>query len=315
MALVSQTAHAGYLAGGTNLVDHLKLGVSQPDVLVDITQLPYDRIEALPDGGVRIGALVRNSDLAANLLIRNQFPFLAQALLAGASGQIRNQATSGGNLLQRTRCVYFQDVTKPCNKREPGRGCPARDGYHRSMAILGTSEACIATNPSDLAVALAALGASVHVLGLQGERDIPLLDFYRLPGEEPQRDTVLEHGELITAIEVPGLPFATNSRYRKVRDRASYAFALVSLAAAIDVDQGVIRDVRLAFGGLATIPWRAQKAEAVLRGAPATEASFVQAAEAELVDARPLRENAFKIQLARNVLVRTLQELVEGSNS
>jgi xanthine dehydrogenase YagS FAD-binding subunit len=315
VALVSQTAQAGYLAGGTNLVDHLKLGVSQPDLLVDITQLPYDRIEALPDGGVRIGALVRNSDLAADLFIREKFPFLAQALLAGASGQIRNQATMGGNLLQRTRCVYFQDVTKPCNKREPGSGCPARDGYHRSMAILGTSEACIATHPSDLAVPLAALGASVHVLGPQGERDIPLLDFYRLPGDEPQRETVLEHGELITAIEVPGLPFATCSRYRKVRDRASYAFALVSLAAAVDVDQGMIRDVRLAFGGLATIPWRAQKAEAVLRGAPATEASFVQAAEAELADARPLRENAFKMQLARNVLVRTLQELVEGSHA
>ncbi len=183
------------------------------------------------------------------------------------------------------------------------------------MAILGTSEACIATHPSDMAVPLAALGASVHVLGPQGERDISLLDFYRLPGDEPQRDTVLEHGELITAIEVPGLPFASSSRYRKVRDRASYAFALVSLAAAVDVDRGVIRDVRLAFGGLATIPWRAQKAEAVLRGAPATEASFVQAAEAELADAQPLRENAFKIQLARNILVRTLQELVEGSNS
>ncbi len=183
------------------------------------------------------------------------------------------------------------------------------------MAILGTSEACIATHPSDMAIPLAALGASVHVLGLQGERDIPLLDFYRLPGAEPQRETVLEHGALITAIEVPGLPFATTSRYRKVRDRASYAFALVSLAAAVDVDRGVIRDVRLAFGGLATIPWRAQKAEAVLRGAPATEASFVQAAEAELAAAQPLRENAFKIQLARNVLVRTLQELVEGSHS
>ena len=315
VALVSRTAHAGYLAGGTNLVDHLKLGVSQPDVLVDITHLPYDRIEALPDGGVRIGALVRNSDLAADMLIREKFPFLAQALLAGASGQIRNQATIGGNLLQRTRCVYFQDVTKPCNKREPGSGCPARDGYHRGMAILGTSEACIATNPSDMAVPLVALGASVHVLGPQGERDIPLLDLYRLPGDEPQRDTVLEHGELITAIEVPELPFATSSRYRKVRDRASYAFALVSLAAAVDVDRGVIRDVRLAFGGLATIPWRALKAEAVLRGAPATEASFAQAADAELADARPLHENAFKIQLAHNILVRTLQEIVEGSNS
>lgn len=315
VALVSQATHADYLAGGTNLVDHLKLGVSQSEVLVDITHLPYDRVEALPDGGVRIGALVRNSDLAADLIIREKFPFLAQALLAGASGQIRNQATIGGNLLQRTRCVYFQDVTKPCNKREPGSGCPARSGYHRNMAILGASEACIATHPSDMAVPLVALGANVHVLGLQGERDIPLLDFYRLPGDEPQRDTVLKHGELITAIEVPGLSFASSSRYWKVRDRASYAFALVSLAAAVDVDRGMIRDVRLAFGGLATIPWRAQKAEAVLRGAPATEASFVRAAEAELADARPLRENAFKIQLARNILVRTLQELVEGNHA
>jgi xanthine dehydrogenase YagS FAD-binding subunit len=315
VALVSQSEQAGYLAGGTNLVDHLKLGVSQPDVLVDITRLPYDRIEALPDGGVRIGALVRNSDLAADMLIREKFPFLAQALLAGASGQIRNQATVGGNLLQRTRCVYFQDVSKPCNKREPGSGCPARDGYHRSMAVLGTSQACIATHPSDMAVPLVALGARVYVLGTRGERSIPLLDFYRLPGSEPQRDTVLEHGELITALEVSGLPFAAHSRYRKVRDRASYAFALVSLAAAIDVDQGVIRDSRLAFGGLATIPWRAHKAEAVLRGAPATEETFLQAAEAELADAQPLQENAFKVQLARNILVRMLQDLLEEKNS
>lgn len=315
VALVSQSEQAGYLAGGTNLVDHLKLGVSQPDVLVDITHLPYDHIEALPDGGVRIGALVRNSDLAADMLVREKFPFLAQALLAGASGQIRNQATVGGNLLQRTRCVYFQDVSKPCNKREPGSGCPAREGYHRSMAVLGTSEACIATHPSDMAVPLVALDARVHVLGPQGERIIPLIDFYRLPGTEPQRDTVLEHGELITALEVPGLPFATRSRYRKVRDLASYAFALVSLAAAIDIDQGVIRASRLAFGGLATIPWRAHKAEAVLQGAPATEETFLHAAEAELADARPLQENAFKVQLARNILVRILQDLLEEKHS
>ena len=211
VALLAQEPGGVFLAGGTNLVDHLKLGVSQPDLLVDITHLPYDRIELLTDGGVRIGALVRNSDLAADRTIRTRYPLLAQALLAGASGQLRNLATTGGNLLQRTRCVYFQDISKPCNKRIPGSGCSAREGYHRELAILGTSPACIATHPSDMAVALAALDARVRVLGPQGERVIPLTDFYRLPGEEPQRDTVLEHGELITAVDLPPLPFATRS--------------------------------------------------------------------------------------------------------
>jgi len=282
VALLAQEPGGVFLAGGTNLVDHLRLGVRQPDLLIDISHLPYDRIELLPDGGVRIGALVRNSDLAADRTIRSRYPLLAQALLAGASGQLRNLATTGGNLLQRTRCVYFQDISKPCNKRMPGSGCPAREGYHRELAILGASEACIATHPSDMAVALAALDAVVRVLGPQGERAIPLVDFYRLPGEEPQRDTVLEHGELITAVDLPPLPFATRSHYRKVRDRASYAFALVSVAAALDVTDGVVRDVRIALGGVAPRPWRATKAEAVLRGAPATEEVFGQAAEAEL---------------------------------
>ncbi len=311
IALLAQAPNGVFLAGGTNLVDHLKLGVSQPDLLVDITHLPFDRIEPLPDGGVRIGALVRNSDLAADRTIRTRYPLLAQALLAGASGQLRNLATTGGNLRQRTRCVYFQDITKPCNKRVPGSGCPAREGYHRELAILGTSQACIATHPSDMAVALAALDASVRVLGPQGERAIPLVDFYRLPGDEPQRDTVLERGELITAVDLPPLAFAKHSRYRKIRDRASYAFALVSVAAALDIVDGVVRDVRLALGGVAPRPWRATKAEDGLRGAPATEASFHLAAEAELADAQPLPGNAFKVQLARSTLVRTLLDLTE----
>ncbi|OLD84722.1 MAG: molybdopterin dehydrogenase [Chloroflexi bacterium 13_1_20CM_54_36] len=309
VALLAKAPNGVFLAGGTNLVDHMKLGVRQPDLLIDISHLPYDRIEPLPDGGVRIGAMVRNSDLAADRTIRTRYPLLAQALLAGASGQLRNLATTGGNLLQRTRCVYFQDISKPCNKRMPGSGCSAREGYHRELAILGTSEACIATHPSDMAVALAALGASVLVLGPQGERTIPLVEFYRLPGDEPQRDTVLEHGELITAVDLPALPFATRSHYRKVRDRASYAFALVSVAAALDVADGVVRDVRIALGGVAPVPWRAVRAEAVLRGAPATEEMFGRAAEAELADAQPLPGNAFKVPLARNVLVQTLLDL------
>src|SRR5712671_6852772 len=309
VAMLAQAPTGAFLGGGTNLVDLMKLGVAQPETLIDVSHLPYDRVELLPDGSVRIGAAVRNSDLAADRTIRSRYPLLAQAVLAGASGQLRNLATTGGNLLQRTRCVYFQDITKPCNKREPGSGCPAREGYHRELAILGASQACIATHPSDMAVAMVALDAVVRVLGPQGERAIPLTDFYRLPGEEPQRDTVLSHGELITAVDLPELSFATRSHYRKVRDRASYAFALVSVAAALDVADGVVRDVRIALGGVAPRPWRATKAEAVLRGAPATEEVFGQAAEAELAEAQPLPGNAFKVPLARNTLVRTLLDL------
>jgi len=311
VALLAQAPDGVFLAGGTNLVDHMKLGVRQPDLLVDITHLPYDRIEPLPNGGLSIGAMVRNSDLAADRTIRTRYPLLAQALLAGASGQLRNLATTGGNLLQRTRCVYFQDISKPCNKRMPGSGCSAREGYQRDSAILGASEACIATHPSDMAVALAALDAIVRVLGPRGERAIPLVDFYRLPGDEPQRDTVLEHGELITAVDLPPLPFATRSHFRKVRDRASYAFALVSVAAALDVAGGVVRDVRIALGGVAHKPWRAARAEVILRGAPATEEMFGRAADAELASAQPLPGNAFKVPLARNALVRTLLDLTE----
>ncbi len=314
VALLSQEPAGAFLGGGTNLVDLMKLGVAQPEVLIDVSHLPFNTVEERADGSVRIGTAVRNSDLAANRLLRSRYPVLSQALLAGASGQLRNMATAGGNVLQRTRCVYFQDVSKPCNKRNPGSGCPAREGYHRELAILGASDACIATHPSDMAVAMIALDATVHLLGPNGERTLPLTDFFRLPGDEPQRDNVLEHGELITSLELPALPFAVHSHYRKVRDRASYAFALVSIAAAIDVVNGVIRDVRLAFGGVAHMPWRARKAEAMLRGTQATEDIFRQAADAELAEAHPLPENAFKVPLARNLLVRTLLDLTQEGN-
>ncbi|MEA2305959.1 MAG: xanthine dehydrogenase YagS FAD-binding subunit [Solirubrobacteraceae bacterium] len=313
-ALGRGTPAARYLGGGTNLVDLMRLGVEEPELLVDVTRLPHGEIEALGDGGVRIGAAVRNSDCAADPAVRERFPVLAQALLAGASGQLRNQATVGGNLLQRTRCTYFQDVTKPCNKREPGSGCPAREGDHRNLAVLGHSEACVATHPSDMAVALVALGAHVHVRGRRGERIVPMPGLHRLPGDEPERDTVLTHGELVTAVEVPALPWAGRSRYRKVRDRASYAFAVVSVAAALDLDEatGTVRQARIALGGVAHVPWRATAAEAHLRGVPATEESFATAAEAELLVAEPLRDNAFKVPLAHNLIVRTLLDLVNA---
>lgn len=311
IATVAANPNGTFLAGGTNLVDLMKLGVARPELLVDVARLSHDRVELLADGTVRIGAMVRNSELAADRTIRSRYPMLSQALLSGASGQLRNLATTGGNLMQRTRCVYFQDVTKPCNKRVPGSGCPAREGYHRSLAILGASQACIATHPSDMAVAMIALDAVVRVQGPNGERAIRLTGFHRLPEDEPQRDTVLEHGELITAVDLPPLPFAARSRYRKVRDRASYAFALVSVAAALDLDGDVVRDVRIALGGVAHAPWRARLAEAALRGRPANAESFRRAADVELAQAVPLRENGFKIPLARNVIVRTLLDLAE----
>jgi xanthine dehydrogenase YagS FAD-binding subunit len=312
VAMVARAPRGAFLAGGTNLVDLMKLGVATPDVLVDVRHLTSDRIEGLADGGLRIGAAVPNSDLAANQAIRRRYPVLSEALLAGASGQLRNVATTAGNLLQRTRCVYFQDVTTPCNKREPGSGCSAREGFHRELAILGWSEQCIATHPSDMAVAMVALDAVVLTQGANGPRRIPLTELHRLPGQQPERDTVLEHGELITAVDLPPLAFATRSRFRKVRDRASYAFALVSVAAALDIADGVVRDARIALGGVAHKPWRAMRAESALRGAPATERSFDDAASAELADARPLPGNAFKVPLARAAIVRTLLDLVEG---
>ena len=287
----------------------MRLEVETPDVLVDVTRLSFDRIDESDDGGLRIGAGVRNSDLAADRRVRTRYPALAEALLAGASGQLRNLATTGGNLLQRTRCAYFQDVTKPCNKRDPGSGCPAREGEHRNLAVIGHSQHCVATHPSDLAVALAAFDAIVRVVGPAGEREIPLVDFHRLPGDTPQHDTVLERDELIVAVDLPALAVAANSRYRKVRERASFSFALVSVAAALDVAEGEIRDVRIAFGGLAHKPWRAYEAEEVLRGSAADAAAFTRAADAELKQAEPLRDNGYKVELARNTLVRTLLEL------
>lgn len=309
IAALADSPGGAFLAGGTNLVDLLKLGVEDPDTLIDVRRLTSDRIEELPDGGVRIGAGVSNSELAAAPVIRERYPALSQALLSGASGQLRNMATTGGNLLQRTRCVYFQDVTTPCNKREPGSGCSALEGYNRNHAVLGASEQCVATHPSDMAVVMSALDAVVQVQGPRGERSTPITELHRLPGDHPERDTVLEHGDLITSVDLPPLDFASRSRYRKARDRASYAFALVSVAAAVDVEDGVVRDVRIAFGGLAHKPWRATRAEEVLRGAPATEESFRRAADAELDDAEPLPGNAFKIPMARNILATTLRDL------
>jgi xanthine dehydrogenase YagS FAD-binding subunit len=302
-----------YLGGGTNLVDLMKLGVESPERLVDVRRLAgHDAIEDTGGGGLRIGAAATNSAVAADPRVRERYPVLAQALLMGASGQLRNLATVGGNLLQRTRCAYFQDVTKPCNKREGGRGrdgCPAREGDHRNLAVIGHSEHCVATHPSDMAVALTALGATVHVTGPDGDRAIPMPGLHRLPGDEPQRDTVLRPGDLITAVELPAGLTAT-SRYRKVRDRASFAFAVVSLAAVVDVsDDGTIADVRLALGGVAHVPWRAERAEEALRGGPATREAFAAAADAELAQAAPLRDNAYKIPLAKNLIVAQLEAL------
>lgn len=309
VAEVAANPDAAYIGGGTNLVDHMKLGIAEPTSLVDVRDLLSHRIEDLPDGRVRVGAAVPNSDLAAHPEVRERYPVLAQALLAGASGQLRNAATTGGNLLQRTRCVYFQNRAMPCNKREPGTGCSAIEGYGRYNAVLGTSQHCVATHPSDMAVALTALGARVRVLGPSGERTIDLPGLHRLPGDAPQRDTVLEHGDLITAVDLPHLPLAARSAYRKVRDRASYAFALVSVAAALHVVDGTVEDVRVAFGGLAHAPWRAHRAEEALCGGPATEEAFRDAARAELADAETGPDNAFKVPMAVNTLAATLRDL------
>jgi xanthine dehydrogenase YagS FAD-binding subunit len=308
-AFTGANGGARYVAGGTNLVDLMKLGVEAPGLLVDISRLELAAIEGHDDGSLRIGATARNTDVALDNAVRQRFPMLSQALLAGASGQLRNVATVGGNLLQRTRCPYFQDVTKPCNKRHPGSGCPARDGEHRNLAILGHSEACVATHPSDMAVALAALDASVIVVGATGERTLSLHELYRLPGNEPDRDTALEPGELIIAIEIPALLAARQSSYRKVRDRASFSFAVVSVAAALKVSDGAVAEVRLALGGLAHRPWRALTAERSLVGGPATRHAFAAAAHAELAAAQPLRDNRFKVTLARNLIVDALTGL------
>jgi xanthine dehydrogenase YagS FAD-binding subunit len=309
VATVMARPDAAFLGGGTNLVDHMKLGLASPGLLVDVTRLPLERIEELPDGGLRIGATVRNSDLAAHPLLRRRYPLLSQALLAGASGQLRNAATTAGNLLQRTRCGYFQDVTTPCNKREPGSGCAAIGGWNRHHAVLGASEHCLAVHPSDMAVAMSALDAVVVVLGEDGEHRFPIGEFHRLPGESPECDTVLGHGQLVTAVELPPLPPTARSAYRKVRDRASYAFALVSVAAVLETEGGRVSEARIAFGGVAHKPWRATRAEEALRGAAANEDAFRRAADAELEVAQPLPDNAFKVPMTRNTLVALLREL------
>jgi xanthine dehydrogenase YagS FAD-binding subunit len=313
--LVSQHAGAKFLGGGTNLVDLMRENVEQPSHLVDVTGLPLGQIEDLPDGGVRIGALVRNSHLAANRLVRERYPVLAQAVLMGASAQIRNMATTGGNVMQRTRCCYFYDGEARCNKRAPGTGCDALHGFNRTHAILGASSACIATHPSDMCVALAALDASVLVRGPAGGRTIPIADFHRLPGDTPHLDANLQPDELITSVELPALRVARHSRYRKVRDRASYAFALVSVAAALDVDRGTITEARLALGGVAHKPWRAAAAERALVGARATEDTFKAAAAEELKAARGYAHNSFKIDLAQRTMVSVLRALLDEGGS
>jgi xanthine dehydrogenase YagS FAD-binding subunit len=305
------TPNAKFLGGGTNLVDLIRADVEHPDTLIDITHLPLAEVEELPTGGIRIGALAKNSHAAAHPLIRTRYPVLTQAILAGASGQLRNMATIGGNLLQRTRCHYFYDTATPCNKRTPGEGCAATNGGHtRNHAVLGTSPHCIATHPSDLCVALAALDAVVETESTEGKRRIPITDFHNPPGETPHVETTLTDGELITAVELPPLPAARNSKYRKVRDRASYAFALVSVAAALEVEDGRVANIHLALGGVATHPWRARTAEAALKGAPATEHTFREAAEAELAAATTRPDNAFKQPLAIRTLTTTLTDLV-----
>jgi xanthine dehydrogenase YagS FAD-binding subunit len=311
VALVSSTSGAVYLAGGTNLVDLMKLGTVQPTMLVDVSALGLDTIETTTGGGLRIGGGVRNSELAAHDDVRRHHPLLAQALLAGASGQVRNMATVAGNLLQRTRCAYFQDVTKPCNKRKVGSGCPARDGDHRNLAVLGGSEACIATHPSDMAVALSALEASVAVRTPAGVRHLPLDDVYRLPGDDPTRDTVLEPGWLIESVEVPAPRAGAVATYRKVRDRASFAFAVASLAALIvPGDDGVVQDVRLALGAVAPVPWRARRAEADLVHHRLDHDTVGAAIDHELAAAAPRPQNAFKVRLVRNLVVSTVLGMV-----
>ncbi|MET8690709.1 xanthine dehydrogenase family protein subunit M [Streptomyces sp. NPDC004732] len=309
-------AHAGrptsrYLGGGTNLVDLMKLGVERPETLVDVSRLPLDGVQELADGSLRVGATVRNSDLASHPLVRARYPVLSQALLAGASGQLRNVATTGGNLLQRTRCPYFQDVAKPCNKREPGSGCGAREGVHRDHAVLGHSAQCIATHPSDLAVALAVLDAQVELQGVRGSRTVPAAEFHRLPGERPQADTEITHGELITGVLLPRPVPGAVSAYRKARDRASYAFALASVAVLLAARDGVVEEVRIAFGGLAHRPWRARRAEEALRGAAPTGEAFARALDAELAAAEPLRDNAFKVPLAHRLACDVLRRLTD----
>jgi xanthine dehydrogenase YagS FAD-binding subunit len=312
IAMMRDHRDGAFLAGGTTEVDLVRQNVLRPGLLVDINDLPLNRVEDLPGGGLRIGALARMSDVAQAAGVVQRFPVISQALLLGASAQLRNMASMGGNLCQRVRCSYFRDATSPCNKRDPGSGCAALAGFNRGHAILGTSDSCIATHPSDVAVALVAMDAVVHTRGPGGERAIPVDDFFLLPGDTSEREHPLEHGELIVAIEVPATPAARRSVYLKFRDRESYEFALVSVAAAVRVQDGAIAEVRLALGGVGTKPWRARRAEASLLGQPAGEAGFAEAARQELATAEPRPLNAFKVELAQRAIIRALTVLTNG---
>lgn len=311
--LLNADAGAKLIAGGTNLVDLMKENVERPSRLIDISRLPLRQIEQTADGGLLVGALVPNSDLAYHPLVVQHYPLLGSAILAGASAQLRNMASVGGNLMQRTRCAYFYDTATPCNKRQPGTGCSATDGVNRNHAILGTSQSCIAVYPSDMCVALAALDARVHITGPSGDRTMPLVDFHRLPGDTPHLDTNLAAGEIITAIELPPRGFAERYSYLKIRDRLSYAFALVSVAAALELDGQDVAEARLALGGVAHKPWRKLEAEALLRGQAATDANFARAADALLQGAKPYAHNGFKIALARRAIVRALAQAADAT--
>ncbi len=306
-------AGSSFIAGGTTLVDLMKLNVLQPRALVDINGLALDRVEPLPNGGLRIGAMVRNSDLANDATVRQKYAVLSEALLSGASPQLRNMATTGGNLLQKTRCYYFRDTNYACNKRQPGSGCSALDGFNRIHAVLGGSDHCIATHASDMAVAMMALEATVHTQGPKGERAIALDEFYLVPGDTPERENVLLPGELITHVTLPALASGTRSRYLKLRDRAQYEFALASSAVVVNVSGGRIERARIAFGGVGTKPWRSREAEHALEGQETSEEVFRRAAEAAMADAKPLKYNAFKIELAKRALVRTLKETTQAA--
>ncbi|MBG8553770.1 FAD binding domain-containing protein [Hymenobacter guriensis] len=308
-------SNAAYIGGGTNLIDLMKENVERPTHLVSVGKLPLAAIENLPDGGLRLGATATNADTAWNDEVKSRYPLLNQAILAGASPQLRNMATNGGNLLQRTRCYYFYDLATPCNKREPGSGCSAIGGYNRIHAILGTSEACIATHPSDMCVALAALAPTVRVSGPGGERSIAFEEFHRLPGDQPEKDNTLEPGELIVSLDLPAKSFEKNFSYLKLRDRSSYAFALISVAAALELEGNTITDARLALGGVAHKPWRDQEAENMLKGQPATAETFARVAAKVLENAQGQGSNNFKIELARRAIVRALRQAAEGSQT
>jgi xanthine dehydrogenase YagS FAD-binding subunit len=313
-AVASASADPGafFLGGGTSLVDLMKLGVLQPEKLIDLNKLPLAEIKE-HNGGVLIGALARNSDVAHNRIVKDKYPVLSQALLSGASAQLRNMATTGGNLLQRTRCYYYRNATMPCNKREPGSGCPAVEGYNRIHAIFGGSKHCVAVNPSDMSVALAALDAIIHIEGPNGTRKVPIAKFYHLPGDHPEQETTLQQGELIVAVEVPACNFANRSTYLKVRDRTSFAFALVSAACALEVQGGVIRNARVALGGVGTVPWRSAEAEQALIGKPAKAETYKEAGKAAVAGAEALKHNGFKIELASRTVARALARLGEGA--